>query len=125
MTATYRIEAIDDDLRQRCRGADAALIGADFPRHWVPWVARLTAYHPWYGYEREFLRGQKDYSDANSVGSRRVWYYYTLRQGEVYEANQQLSRRKRGVRVFLTVLDGKAVEITEEEVRECLSAASE
>lgn len=37
--------------------------------------------------ERDFLDGKKDYSQANSVGSRGVYLFYVLRPGIVYEVH--------------------------------------
>ncbi len=120
MRIPYEIEAIGDDVRDLLRGVEADLLGAEFPSSWKPWVARLTGLDAKRGFMREFVRGRKDYSRANSVGSRGVFYHYMLDDNAVYEVNQQLSWGKRGVRVYLRVSGGVVYESTREGVEECL-----
>lgn len=86
-----------------------------------PWVARLTGLDPKYGFAREFLSGQKDYSLANSVGSRGVFVYYPLKPG-VYEVNERLTWKKTR-RYFIRVEDAQIEEITKDEVLAWLTNA--
>jgi len=86
-----------------------------------PWVARLTGLDAKYGFAREFVHGQRDYSQANSVGSRGVYEYIPLKDG-VYEVNERLTW-KRTRRYFIRVQDAQITEISRDEVVECLSTA--
>jgi hypothetical protein len=83
------------------------------------WVARLTGPDPLYGFIREFLRGQKDYSRANGTGSRGVYVYYPLRPG-IYEVHKRLNWRKTR-RYFIRVEGTEITEISREEVLACLT----
>ena len=94
-----------------------------------PWVARLTKFDPDHGifgdFEREFLRGQRDFSRTNRSGSRGIYLYFALVPG-VYEVNERTSWSN-ARRYFVRVNDDTTVtEISREEVLACLpSAASE
>lgn len=68
-----------------------------------PWVARLSGLNEQFGYQRAFMRGQIDYSHANSVGSRGVWLHYALPIG-IYEVNARESW-KHVRRYFISVED--------------------
>jgi len=117
MLAALRLECIGDDTNAlfqlgRRTYPDAALLGRDpMPK---PWVARITGLDPKYGLAREFLRGQKDYTDANSTGSRGVFLTYWLPEGiyEVYERTGWKSER----RFFCRSEQGRLVRMTQEEV---------
>jgi hypothetical protein len=47
------------------------------------WVAEIKGSDPRYGLAREFLRGIRDYSRANSVRTRGVFETYELLEGRV------------------------------------------
>lgn len=79
-----------------------------------PWVAKIIGRSNQFGYERKFMRGQKDYQDANSVGSRGVFCYYPLDSG-VYEIHERVSW-KRTRRYFIRVIDEKYHEISRDAV---------
>jgi hypothetical protein len=80
-----------------------------------PWVARITGRDERYGYARQFMDFQRDYSRANSTGSRGVYLCYALPPG-VYQVKQFLSWRSCR-RYFCRVEpDGTLSEITQEEV---------
>lgn len=83
-----------------------------------PWVARLIGFDERLSFTREFVRGQIDYSRANSVGSRGVYLYFPLKDG-IYEVNAR-ETWKRTRRYFLRVEDAKMDEISREEVVQCL-----
>lgn len=87
-----------------------------------PWVARLTGFDEECTLAREFVRGQKDYSQSNSTGSRGVYVYYPLKTG-VYEVNERTSWT-RVRRYFLHVEREEITEITKDEVLQWLNAKS-
>jgi len=88
-------------------------------RELQPWCALIVSVAPSGKLLREFVNGQKDYSFANSVGSRGIFFYYALKPG-IYEINEPLSW-KRHRRYFARVVDDNILaEITEQEVRDCL-----
>ena len=127
--ASLGIEAIGDDwdqqqreFRRMSQGHPAgALLAQAMGETRGPraWVARLTGLHPTYGFTREFLRGQRDYSRANSKGSRGVYLYYALPPG-LYEVSEPLSW-KQTRRYFVRSSRGTYEEISREEVIACLS----
>jgi hypothetical protein len=133
MKAVLKLELIGDDTYEffRLRAKEtaaafgpqvaAALFGGMGKGR--PWVARITGTDPRYRFKREFIpRQARDYSEANSVGSRGVYAYYTLSDG-VYEVSERVSW-KRTARYFIRVADGQIEEIGEEEVLECLSESA-
>lgn len=88
-----------------------------------PWVARLGGMDPQYDFTRAFMRGVRDYSRANSVGSRGVWICYALEPG-VYEVYERVSWQ-RDTRYFIQVTsDGHYHRISLEEATACLNAIS-
>lgn len=89
----------------------------DFSR---PWVAKITGRHPVYRYNREFMRGRKDYSRSNSVGSRGIYLYFYLEDG-IYEVNERVSWTTTK-RYFVRAECGEYEEIEKEEVEECLNS---
>jgi hypothetical protein len=91
--------------------------------HLKPWVARITGLDEKFGFKREFLRyDQKDYSRANSVGSRGVYQYYVLSDG-LYEVNRRTGWRSLH-RYFMRVDGERMTELGREEVIACLKNAS-
>ena len=86
------------------------------------WVARITGLDDKYGFAREFQRGQKDYSRANSIGSRGIYEYFALPDG-IYEVHERLTWR-RTRRYFIRVKDTAITEISREEVEQCLKSAT-
>ena len=83
-----------------------------------PWVARVTGFDKKYGFKREFQRGQRDYSKANSIGSRGVYEYFALSDG-IYEVHERLTW-KRTRRYFVRVENAEIMEISCEEVERWL-----
>lgn len=59
-----------------------------------PWVAEITGKDEKYKFKRTFLNGQKDYSEANSKGSRGVYLYFHLGGEKIYEIFEHLSWKK-------------------------------
>ena len=80
-----------------------------------PWVARITARDARFGFVREFLDGQRDYADANSLGSRGVFRWYHIEEGFVVEVNSPVSW-KHADRYFARSERGQLVRMTREEV---------
>lgn len=128
MKAILKIEAIGDNTDQYFKlirrsyndvipGLGNWLAGDFKPSYWV---AEILGSDKRYKWQRRFLRGKKDYSEANSKGSRGVYVYYTLESGHIYEVNECVTW-KRNERYFCRVtLDGDIETINEDEVRECL-----
>jgi hypothetical protein len=132
-TVTLKLEAIGDDAvatLRACAWVDdfyRAVTGATCRSSLEgmrrPWVARVTGFDPQYRFARDFLRGQKDFSEANRVGSRGVYVYYHLLEGEIYHVHELLTWRK-SRKYYCTVSDGKLIELELEEVEAALVALS-
>lgn len=135
MKAAFRLEAIADnwhDARLRLETGqmrhpprwrdhlDAIRYGQ---KRLCPWVARVIDIRADGSIEREFVHGTKDYSRADSIGSRGVYIYYVLDPG-VYEVNERIDLL-RARRWFGRVADGVLSQITKQEAIECLNAISE
>lgn len=128
-----RIEAIGDDLEDQLRSArremrDAGVppeeIRTSAPRIRSAWVAEIRGRSRKYGLARAFIRGKKDYSEANSVGSRGVYIYYFLEPGRYYEVSEPRSWRHTE-RYFAKVRGGKVVRVDEEELEQWLARLDE
>ena len=122
MAAILRLECIGDDTDQQFRlyrnMTNEMLPGLgdlafSLPKRW--WAAEITGPSPKYGYERQFLRYKKDYSEANSVGSRGVYAYYILQKGRIYEVSAPRSWKNTD-RYFCRVQAGEIVRIDREDV---------
>lgn len=87
-----------------------------------PWVARLHGLDDKFGFAREFITGMRDYSLANSIGSRGVFEYFALSDG-LYEVNESV-KLGQSRRYFIRVEDAQITEINKEEVLECLKSAT-
>lgn len=87
------------------------------------WVAEIMGSSPKYKYERKFVRCKKDYSEANSVGSRGVYAYYILDEGRIYEVSSPESWGKTD-RYFCTVRNTELFKMSEEEVESWLKDRS-
>lgn len=96
----------------------AEMMGRDLTR---PWVACITGLDSKYGFAREFLHGQRDYGQANSIGSRGVYEYFALDDG-LYEVHERLTWR-RTRRYFIRVENAEIAEISREEAERCLRNA--
>jgi len=84
------------------------------------WVARLSGIDSNGRFEREFVNGMRDYTHANSIGSRGVFIYYPLRSG-VYEVNERTGWTKSRYYFIRVTDDGNYTEIGREEVIQCLT----
>ena len=121
------IELIGDNVVQMCKlyrnttnGLVPGLGSLTFGCPPSGWVAEITGFDDVYKYKREFLRYRKDYSRANSKGSRGVFAEYILESGKVYDVRSNKNR------YFCTVNEqGDIVKIQETEVKEWLKNRSE
>lgn len=125
MRAVLKLEIIGDNYyaarhkvpdKKRYQHKYERILGADKTR---PWVAAITGLDERYGFRREFIRGQKDYSLANSVGSRGVYVYYPLKPG-IYEVHERLTWKKTR-RYFIRVEGEEMQEIDRKEVEAWLA----
>ena len=129
MRYVLTIEAIGDNyryhLRQYLRSSrpftkleiNAFRLGN---KYLSPWVAKITGLDNRYGFVRDFVKGQKDYSQANSTGSRGIFLHYFLEPGGIYEINERKTW-KRAKRYFAKIVDHHTlIEISPEEVIKCL-----
>lgn len=114
MKAVLKLERFGDHGRYR------AYMGRDKSQ---PWVARLLGLSDEWGFKREFIHGQTDYSNASGTGARGVYIYYPLDNG-IYEVNRRTSW-KNTKRYFIRVEDATITEITREEVLQCLTTTSD
>ena len=126
MKVPYKLELIGDNIVQECRGFTGLLNGladglgdeviGDVPFK-QPWIARITGTDTHYGLQRVFLSGNKDYSQANSVGSRGVYCVYFLDSDSLYEVFERTSWRA-SRRFFLSTLNGRLTEIDKGDAHE-------
>jgi hypothetical protein len=130
MRAVLKLECIGDDGDQAMRGYTALVRriaphspDAEKAHSRQPWVARITGRDARYGFARKFQEGQKDYSQANSVGSRGVYLYFALSDG-IYEVKENTSW-KHTQSYFIRVTGSAYETITKEQVEECLKTLSE
>lgn len=84
------------------------------------WVARITGTDPKFGFKREFQHGTRDYSSANSTGSRGIFEYFALDPG-IYEVHERRTWRSTR-RYFCRVIGTELQEIDKDEVERCLNA---
>lgn len=86
-----------------------------------PWVAEIKGIDSKWGYEREFLDGKFDYSNANSKKSRDVYIEYNLESGLIYQADTNISWGKR-IRYFCTVNNnGDIIVLNEGDIKEMVN----
>ena len=78
-----------------------------FSPAWVDEVIGITSD----GFEKLRLRGQKDYSEANSVGSRGVYIYYFLQENRLYHVSAPRNWKKTD-EYFCRIKDGTIVKMT-------------
>lgn len=125
MKACLKIECIGDNNTQYLefwksatkevlgRGLAEDVFGKIPARYFV---AEITGIDLKYKYKRRFLKGRKDYSHANGVGSRGVYVNYILDSGKIYEVKSPISW-KRSERYFCTATNEGEIELlTKEQV---------
>jgi len=71
------------------------------------WVARIVG-EAGGKLDREFVNGDKDYTNASGTGNRGVYFYYALKPG-IYEINQRITWN-RTERYFARVVDDETFE---------------
>ena len=125
MKATIGLELFGDNVRKMYSFYSNMLdeVAFGLGRHMTAgcfsnssWVAEITGFSDKYKYEREFLSYKKDYSMANSKGSRGIYVWYILESGKYYDIKSQYSHRSHN-RYFAKVSScGDIVKVEEEEV---------
>jgi hypothetical protein len=123
MKATLKLEAIGDNFcaqlggyKKLCNmfGYGELMGGVSFRR---PWAAKLTGLWPSGKFQHTFLRGNKDYSESNSKGSRGVFIYYTLESGNYYDV-YELTSWKNDDRYYCKVdVEGNIIVVDEKEIQ--------
>lgn len=133
MKAFLELELFSEDTRAMAKlysniadcivpGLGGMVIGTIPPSSWV---AEITGFDEKYKYARKFLKPKKDYSRANSKGSRGVFAEYIIESRKIYEVKASLTWR-RIERYFCTVdEEGEIIKLEESEVIECLKSRSE
>lgn len=101
------LEAIGDNLRQ-------------FGMPSRNWVARIFGSDGRGGWARVFLSGARDYSEANSIGSRGISVTYFLEEGPIYEVSSPQSWGATE-RYFVRIIDGQPRRLTRDEIEQCLA----
>jgi len=117
MRHTITLESIGDNTHAVSAGLKK--LGMPFFSRPKPWVALIIGMNAKWGFTRVFLDGQRDYSKANSVGSRGVRIFYFVSDG-VYEVQDPLSW-SRTDRYFLHVVNGRGERIGKDDVEQCLT----
>lgn len=122
-TYTLKLEVIGDNVDYLYRiyknfmpPGIADLLNPRWPR---PWVAEIIGFHPKFKFDRRFIKGYKDFSGSNSVGSRGIYSYYHLYPGNIYEVFSKVSW-KSSERYFCEIINGKPILLTGEGVSEWL-----
>jgi len=128
MKAQLKVEAMYDNVVQEmkawtilCNVASPGLGDRTFGRPLSgPWCAKITGRDSKFGYKREFVQGKKDYTHANSKGSRGVFVFFLLESGYVYEVKGSRSR------YFCAVTnDGEISTISKEDVEQWIETQKE
>jgi len=90
----------------------------------LAFCAEITGLHPKFKFERKFLKPNRDYSQANRIGSRGVFDYYNLEEGKIYDIKAPRTW-KHTDRYYCRVMKESIVRMDESEVIECLKNRSE
>ena len=118
MKALLKLEAINDNIVKMSRQPLIKAACGSIPKR--QWVARITGLDDKYKFNREFIQPQRDYSRANSAGSRGIYEYFFLSPG-VYEVSEPLSWKRTDRYFVRATSDGQTQRISEQEVRRELS----
>ncbi len=136
MKAFLQLEAIADDLSSMikvcemvidtatCQGFfRSAITGGPDP--YKPWVAEITGFDPVYKFKREFLKAKKDYTHANSTGSRGIYVNYIIECGRIYEVKCMATNTRIDRYFCVAEENGDIKRLAEEEVEQCLKTRLE
>jgi len=88
-----------------------------------PWVAEIKGLDSQRGFDRQFLRGAKDYSQSNGAASRGVYLHFILDDGKIYEVHEPLGWKKFN-RYFCRYNGFEKETLSRDEVMRCLSVRS-
>jgi hypothetical protein len=86
----------------------------------MQWCARIKGFGKRYKFEREFLRGITDWTNANSRGTRGARISWILEPGELYEVKYKTSWRSEE-RYFCYVHEGEIAKLSEGEAERWVS----
>jgi hypothetical protein len=78
------------------------------------YVALITGLDDRYGFKRAFIEPKKDYSKANSIGSRGVLYNYFLEHDKLYEV-QHYHSWSRSERYYCVVNNDQELKLNKDE----------
>jgi len=85
-----------------------------------PWVAEIRGLTTRHGFDRVFLRGDKDYSESNGSASRGVYLCFILEDDKIYEVHEPRGWKKFS-RYFVRYNGYEKHTMEREEVIQCLS----
>lgn len=133
MKASLRLEFIGANDFNAIRGA-ARIINAiapglgdafvgDMPRG--PYVAEIAWSVESMRFARRYLPSQRDYSKANSKGSRGVMLCFILESDRLYEVHSRISWRNSETYYAAVSEDGSVYRLKESEAQEWLNTLSE
>ena len=117
MIAVVSLEVIGDDHEtwwRYCNAGSKPYWERRYANRPRAWVARLTGLDRRGAPVREWMRGRKDYAEANRAGSRGVYRWYELPEW-VYEVNAPLDW-ERADRYYARSAAGKLERMTKDEV---------
>jgi hypothetical protein len=114
MKATIGLEAIGGFPLRSHTGIK--WVDGTFDLPYPCWVAEIRGFGIKSRLDRAFIEGKRDYSKANSKGTRGIFCWHVLESGRVYEVKAMLSW-SRQERYFCRVSDdGEILRISEKEV---------
>ena len=99
-------------------GLGDAFIGRPAPG---PWVAEITGRYPSGKLKRTFVRSKRDYSRANSKGSRGVWLWFVLESDKLCEVHARTSWKNSTDYFCAITVTGDIYTLSDDEVGEWLS----
>lgn len=131
MKATIELEHIGADtadwLNAMCRSFDS-LGGKGFGDKFIgrpssgPWVAEVTGKYPSGKLQRTFVRSNRDYSRANSKGSRGVYLWFVIESEKLYEVHERVSWKNSRNYFCAVTENGDIKTLTDQEATEWLNA---
>lgn len=131
MKSTLKLEYIGADsadwLNAMCRQFNR-FGGGDFGDKFIgrpspgPWVAEVTGKYPSGKLQRLFVRSHRDYSRANSKGSRGVYLWFVIESDKLYEVHERVSWKNTRNYFCCVTEQGDIYVLTDQEAEEWLSA---